>query len=156
MKAMVINRIVALREDAAPLQLVELPVPEPAAGEVRIRVSACGVCHTELDEIEGRTAPSQLPVVPGHEAIGRVDSCGAGATRFVPGTRVGVGWIHHSSGRRGGEPEPGFVATGRDCNGGYAEYLDRAGGLRLPHTGRVFRCRGSTIAVCRAASAIAP
>jgi len=123
MKAMVINRIVSLHEDAAPLDLVELPDPEPAAGEVRIRVSACGVCHTELDEIEGRTAPPRLPVVPGHEVIGRVDRCGAGASRFAPGTRVGVGWIHHSSGGRDENVSPDFVATGRDCNGGYAEYL---------------------------------
>jgi propanol-preferring alcohol dehydrogenase len=123
MKAMVINRIVLLHEDAAPLELVELPDPEPAAGEVRIRVSACGVCHTELDEIEGRTAPPRLPVVPGHEVIGRVDRCGAGATRFAPGARVGVGWIHHSSGGRDENVSPDFVATGRDCNGGYAEYL---------------------------------
>jgi len=123
MKAMIINRIVSLHEDAAPLELVELPDPEPAAGEVRIRVSACGVCHTELDEIEGRTAPPRLPVVPGHEVVGRVDRCGAGATRFAPGARVGVGWIHHSSGGRDENLSPGFVATGRDCNGGYAGYL---------------------------------
>ena len=88
MKAMVINRIVSLLEDEAPLDLVELPDPEPVAGEVRIRVSACGVCHTELDEIEGRTAPPNLPVVPGHEVIGRVDRCGAGAKRFAVGARV--------------------------------------------------------------------
>lgn len=123
MKAMVINRIVSLREDASPLEAVELPDPEPAAGEVRIRVSACGVCHTELDEIEGRTAPPRLPVVPGHEVIGRVDRCGAGATRFAPGTRVGVGWIHHSTGAPDENLSPAFVATGRDVNGGYAGYL---------------------------------
>ena len=123
MKAMVINRIVSLLDDEAPLELVELPDPEPQAGEVRIRVSACGVCHTELDEIEGRTAPPHLPVVPGHEVIGRVDRCGAGANRFAEGARVGVGWIHHSSGAPDENLDPGFVATGRDCNGGYAEYL---------------------------------
>jgi propanol-preferring alcohol dehydrogenase len=123
MKAMVINRIVSLLEDAEPLELVELPDPEPAAGEVRIRVSACGVCHTELDEIEGRTAPPQLPVVPGHEVIGRVDRCGAAATRFTEGDRVGVGWIHSSSGGMDENLSPEFLATGRDRNGGYAEYL---------------------------------
>ena len=123
MKAMVITRIVSLDEDSAPLELVELPDPEPAAGEVRIRVSACGVCHTELDEIEGRTAPPQLPVIPGHEVIGRVDRCGAGATRYAPGDRVGVGWIHSSSGTPDENLSPAFVATGRDRNGGYAEYL---------------------------------
>jgi len=62
-------------------------------------------------------------VVPGHEVIGRVDRCGAGAARFAPGTRVGVGWIHHSTGAPDENLSPAFVATGRDCNGGYAEYL---------------------------------
>jgi propanol-preferring alcohol dehydrogenase len=123
MKAMIINRIVSLLEDEAPLELVELPDPEPAAGEVRIRVSACGVCHTELDEIEGRTAPPHLPVVPGHEVIGRIDRCGSGASRFTPGARVGVGWIHSSSGTPDENLSPAFTATGRDRNGGYAEYL---------------------------------
>lgn len=123
MKAMVIDRIVPLDGEAAPLRAVELPDPEPAAGEVRIRVSACGVCHTELDEIEGRTAPPRLPVVPGHEVIGRVDRCGPGARRFAPGDRVGVGWIHHSSGGHDENLSPAFTATGRDRNGGYAEYL---------------------------------
>jgi len=132
MKAMVINRIVSLREDSAPLELVELPDPEPAAGEVRIRVHACGVCHTELDEIEGRTAPPRLPVVPGHEVIGRVDRCGAGATRFAVGARVGVGWIHSSSGAPDENLSPAFVATGRDRNGGYAEYITVPEGYACP------------------------
>jgi propanol-preferring alcohol dehydrogenase len=123
MKALVINRLVSLVEELEPLALVELPDPEPAAGEVRIRVAACGVCHTELDEIEGRTAPPHLPVVPGHEVIGRVDRCGAGATRFEPGARVGVGWIHSSTGAVDENLSPAFAATGRDHNGGYAEYL---------------------------------
>jgi len=123
MKAMVMRRIVSLDEDDHPLELVELPDPEPGPGEIRIRVAACGVCHTELDEIEGRTVPPRLPVVPGHEVIGRVDRCGDGARRFVPGDRVGVGWIHHSSGTTDENLSPEFVATGRDRNGGYAEYL---------------------------------
>jgi propanol-preferring alcohol dehydrogenase len=120
---MVIDRIVSLDEDEAPLTLTQLPDPEPAAGEVRIRVSACGVCHTELDEIEGRAAPPRLPVVPGHEVVGRVDRRGPGANRFAEGDRVGVGWIHHASGAPDENLDPGFVATGRDHNGGYAEYL---------------------------------
>ena len=72
MRAMVLPRIVSLDDVDAPLELVELPAPEPGSGEILIRVAACGVCHTELDEIEGRTAPPRLPVVPGHEVIGRV------------------------------------------------------------------------------------
>jgi alcohol dehydrogenase, propanol-preferring len=123
MKAMVISRIVSLDEDVAPLDLVELPIPQPAANELRIKVSACGVCHTELDEIEGRTAPPRLPVVPGHEVVGRVDALGAGSVRFKPGDRVGVGWIHSSSGAPDENISQEFRATGRDVNGGYAEYM---------------------------------
>jgi alcohol dehydrogenase, propanol-preferring len=123
MKAMVINRISSFKDDASPLALVELPVPEPGAGEVRIRVAVCGICHTELDEIEGRTAPPRLPVVPGHEVVGRVDKLGAGAARFRIGDRVGVGWIHSSSGAVDENLSPSFRATGRDADGGYAEYM---------------------------------
>jgi propanol-preferring alcohol dehydrogenase len=123
MKAMVIDRIVSLEDQDAPLSARELPVPEPGAGEIRIKISACGVCHTELDEIEGRTAPPRLPVVPGHEVVGRLDKRGAGATRFDIGERVGVGWIHSSSGSADENLSPGFRATGRDVDGGYAEYM---------------------------------
>jgi propanol-preferring alcohol dehydrogenase len=123
MKAMVIDRILSLSDQDAPLTAVELPVPEPEAREIRIRVCACGVCHTELDEIEGRTAPPRLPVVPGHEVVGRVDKCGAGAGRFEIGERVGVGWIHSSSGMADENLSPRFRATGRDVNGGYADYM---------------------------------
>ncbi|MCG6942458.1 MAG: zinc-dependent alcohol dehydrogenase family protein [Thiohalocapsa sp.] len=123
MRAMVIDRIVSLADDEAPLASVELPDPEPGPGEVRIRVSACGVCHTELDEIEGRTAPPRLPVVPGHEIVGRVDKIGKSATRFAVGDRVGVGWIHASSGEPDENLSPDFEATGRDVDGGYAEYM---------------------------------
>jgi propanol-preferring alcohol dehydrogenase len=120
---MVIDRIVSLAGDDAPLAPVELPDPEPGPGEVRIRVCACGVCHTELDEIEGRTAPPRLPVVPGHEVVGRVDRLGPGANRFAVGDRVGVGWIHASSGEPDENLSPDFQATGRDVDGGYAEYM---------------------------------
>jgi len=123
MKAMVINKIVSFEEDEAPLELVELPTPEPKAGEVRLKVSACGVCHTELDEIEGRTVPPVFPVVPGHEVIGRVDKLGKGTTRFREGDRVGVGWIHSSTGTADENITPEFKATGRDVNGGYAEFM---------------------------------
>jgi len=123
MKAMLMKRIVSLKEEDSPLELVELPTPEPAAGEIRIRVAACGVCHTELDEIEGRTPPPRLPVVPGHEVVGRVDRLGRGSTRFRAGERVGVGWIHTSSGGEHENISAGFVATGRDVDGGYAEYM---------------------------------
>jgi propanol-preferring alcohol dehydrogenase len=123
MKAMVLNEIVSLDEVEAPLALADLPVPDPGRGEIRIKVSACGVCHTELDEIEGRTAPPVLPVVPGHEVVGRVDAVGTGVAAFTEGDRVGVGWIHSSSGEPDENLSPAFEATGRDANGGYAEYM---------------------------------
>jgi len=123
MKAMVIDRIVSLAQDEAPLRGMDLPLPEPGTGEIRVKVHACGVCHTELDEIEGRTAPPRLPVVPGHEVVGRVDVVGPDASRFSEGDRVGVGWIHASSGASDENLSPLFRATGRDVNGGYAEYL---------------------------------
>jgi propanol-preferring alcohol dehydrogenase len=123
MKAMVMTRIVSLSDEAEPLVPVDLPIPEPAGDEIRIKVSACGVCHTELDEIEGRTPPPELPVVPGHEVIGRVDKIGRNAARFRQGERVGVGWIHSSCGGAHENIDTSFVATGRDVNGGYAEYM---------------------------------
>ncbi|NJO67639.1 MAG: alcohol dehydrogenase catalytic domain-containing protein [Rhodospirillales bacterium] len=123
MRAMVMDRVVSLSETMAPLRLADLPVPTPGPGEVRVRVSACGVCHTELDEIEGRTAPPRLPVVPGHEVIGRIDALGEGAGGLHEGDRVGVGWIHHSSGDASENISPAFRATGRDVNGGYADYM---------------------------------
>ena len=123
MKAMMLTRIVSLDEETAPLELVEVPQPQPRPGEIRLRVAACGVCHTELDEIEGRTAPPVLPIVPGHEVVGHIDKLGSGARRFRLGERVGVGWIHRSSGAADENISPQFVATGRDANGGYAEYM---------------------------------
>ena len=76
MQAMVLKKIVSLDNVENPLELMELPTPAPKAGEILLKVSACGVCHTELDEIEGRTAPPKLPVVLGDEVIGRVEQCG--------------------------------------------------------------------------------
>ena len=126
---MVIERLGSVREGATPLALVERPEPTPGPGQVVIRVSACGVCHTELDEIEGRTPPPRLPVIPGHQVVGRVVSVGAGVTGRAPGDRVGVAWIFHADGqcafcRRGDENLcPHFAATGRDADGGYAEAM---------------------------------
>ena len=120
---MVLRKIVSLKEVATPLELVDLPVPVPRAGEVLVRVSACGVCHTELDEIEGRTAPEKLPVVPGHEVVGRVERVDESVTKLREGDRVGIGWIHSSSGQPDENLSPQFRATGRDVNGGYAEFM---------------------------------
>jgi propanol-preferring alcohol dehydrogenase len=123
MKAMVLDRIASLAEGAAPLRLSELPTPVPGDHEVLVRVHACGVCHTELDEIEGRLRPPQLPVVLGHEVIGHVEARGSQAKSFAIGARVGVGWIHHSSGQADENLSPLFTATGCHVNGGYAQYL---------------------------------
>jgi propanol-preferring alcohol dehydrogenase len=123
MKAMLLRRTGLLRDQPNPLELAELPEPCPAADEILIRVAACGVCHTELDEIEGRTPPPRLPVVPGHEVIGHVVQCGATANRHQVGDRVGIGWIHHSDGSPCENLSHRFRATGRDVNGGYAEWM---------------------------------
>ena len=123
MKALIISKTASLADNPRPLQLVELEKPQPGEGQVLVKVSVCGVCHTELDEIEGRTPPPSLPVVPGHEVIGRVASLGKNASRFDRGDRVGVGWIYSSSGSDDENLSPEFRATGRDVNGGYAEYM---------------------------------
>ncbi len=129
MKAMVIDRICDLIEEQNPLKMVELPKPSIKDREILMKVSACGVCHTELDEIEGRTPPPKLPVIPGHQLVGVVEEVGNSVTRFQPGDRVGVAWIYSACGKckfclKGEENLcPEFKATGRDENGGYAEYM---------------------------------
>jgi propanol-preferring alcohol dehydrogenase len=129
MKAMVLRQLGPVGPDADPLVLEEAPDPEPGPGQVLLEVSACGVCHTELDEIEGRTAPPVLPVILGHQVVGHIADRGTGADRFAPGERVGVGWIYAACGncefcRRGLENLcPDFKAAGRDANGGYAEKM---------------------------------
>ena len=112
MRAMILERIVSLDDVETPLREVERPVPEPGEREIRVQVTACGVCHTELDEIEGRTLPPRLPVIPGHEVIGRVERLGPGATRWSIGDRVGVGWIHSSCGGEHENLADEFRATG--------------------------------------------
>jgi len=129
MKAMVLHEIAAADSRRQPLIKEERPDPVPGTGEILIKVSTCGVCHTELDEIEGRTPPPVLPVILGHEVVGRVAGAGPGATRFRTGDRVGVGWIHSACGHctaciSGNENVcSDFRATGRDADGGYAEYM---------------------------------
>lgn len=123
MKAMILRKIVSLETCRAPLELVELPDPQPQADEVLLEVSACGVCHTELDEIEGRLAPARLPIVLGHQVVGNVAARGRDVTEHRIGDRVGVGWIHRSSGDEAENLSPQFRATGRDVDGGYAERM---------------------------------
>lgn len=123
MKAMILPKIVSLHDTTSPLQLVDLPKPKPGRREVLIRIAACGVCHTELDEIEGRTAPVRLPVVLGHQVVGEIEAVGSEVTQRAVGQRVGVGWIFDSSGGPDENVSPQFRATGRDADGGYAEYM---------------------------------
>ncbi|MGD0886902.1 MAG: zinc-dependent alcohol dehydrogenase family protein [Thermodesulfovibrionales bacterium] len=128
MKAMVLKEHRNIEENSLPLELVDLPVPYPGEEEILIKVSVCGVCHTELDEIEGRTPPSRFPIIVGHQIVGRVEETGRGATRFRKGERVGVAWINSACGKcmfclEGKENLcDDFKATGRDADGGYAEY----------------------------------
>jgi propanol-preferring alcohol dehydrogenase len=129
MKAMILKKLGSISENEAPLELVDLTDPVPGETEILVRVSACGVCHTELDEIEGRTPPPELPVVLGHQVVGRVEQTGDKAGTYNIGDRVGVGWIYSSCGRckfclKGNENLcHEFKATGRDVNGGYAQYM---------------------------------
>jgi alcohol dehydrogenase, propanol-preferring len=129
MKTMTLKRLCSLTENQTPLEPMDLPDPVPAEDEILVKISCCGVCHTELDEIEGRTPPPRLPIVPGHQVVGRVAAAGARADTFAVGDRVGVAWIYSACGRcrfclAGNENLcPYFKATGRDVNGGYAQYM---------------------------------
>lgn len=129
MKAMILKSLTELSQNPNPLELIRLPDPVPGPHEVLIHVTACGVCHTELDEIEGRTPPPHLPVIPGHQVVGRVVRKGKGVTRFETGDRIGVAWIFSSCGKcsycMNGNDNlcSEFKATGRDVHGGYAEKM---------------------------------
>ena len=129
MNAMVLNGICDLNENKNPLIMTNLPDPVPGQKEILVKVSACGVCHTELDEIEGRMPPSRLPAVLGHQVVGKVEKTGRGATKYKIGDRVGIAWIYSSCGKcrfclQGDENLcKEFKATGQDTNGGYAEYM---------------------------------
>ena len=129
MRAMVLEQLGSLLENPRPLIARDVPTPNPIAGRVLIRIGACGVCHTELDEIEGRLPPSALPRIPGHQVIGRIADVGRDVDRAVIGARVGVAWIYRACGHcracTSGQENlcPDFLATGRDADGGYAEWM---------------------------------
>jgi len=126
---MLLEALGPVRDDWTALVPADWPDPAPGVGEILVRVSTCGVCHTELDEIEGRTPPPRLPVIPGHQVVGRVEALGEGAHLFRVDDRVGIAWIHSACGRcdfcRRGEENlcDQFRATGRDTHGGYAELI---------------------------------
>jgi propanol-preferring alcohol dehydrogenase len=128
--------------DAGPLVRVDRELPEPAPGQVRLRVTCCGVCRTDLHLAEGDLPPRRPRVTPGHEVVGVVDALGPGSSRFAMGERIGVAWLGHTDGscrycRRGDEnlcAAPLF--TGWDVDGGYADacVVDEAYAYRLPES----------------------
>jgi len=125
MKAMLLKEISPVERQ--PLQWVDLPTPTPGPKEILVKVSACGICHTELDEIEGRLPPN-LPIILGHEIVGRIEGLGSGVTTFAQGDRVGIAWINSACGKcqfcQGGVENlcKEFKGTGCDAHGGYAQY----------------------------------
>jgi propanol-preferring alcohol dehydrogenase len=127
MKAIILSRTAPIEQK--PLQEVELPVPTPKDTEILMKVSACGLCHTDLDEIEGRLQPSVLPIVPGHQVVGTVAEKGRAVSRHQLGDRVGITWLYSHCGRcrfcQTGRENLCELArwTGKDANGGYAEYM---------------------------------
>src|SRR5206468_5992055 len=127
MKACVLSRPAPV--ETRPLEYIEVPVREPGKDEVLVRVLYCGVCRTDLHVTEGELAPRKSPVIPGHQVVGIVESCGADVQDIAPGARVGVAWLHRTCGRcpyclAGKEnlcDAPEF--TGWTVDGGYAEYV---------------------------------
>ena len=129
MKAFLLKNNCNLNNCDAPLEYAEVPMPVIAENDILIRVTYCGICHTEMDEIEGRVKPAFLPIIPGHQAVGIVHETGKFANRFSIGDKVGVSWIYSSCGNcshceQGNENLcPNFKGTGKDANGGYAEFM---------------------------------
>lgn len=130
MKAWVISKVTErITSDTRPLEFVELDIPVLSERDILIKVHACGVCHTEIDEIEGRATPSFFPIIPGHQIVGEVVKVGHLVQKFKVGDRVGAGWIYSACGKcefclRGLENLcKDFRATGKDAHGGYAEYF---------------------------------
>jgi len=138
MRAMMLERPAPMRDEPEPLKAADSPDPVPKAGELLLRVAACGVCHTELDEIEGRMPPPRLPVIPGHQAVGRVEAIGPGAAGWRVGDRAGAAWIFSACGhcsfcREGRENLCAeFRGTGRDADGGYADRLVMPAAFAIP------------------------
>src|SRR5579862_1002382 len=120
-------RAMMMRRPRQPLELVELPDPDPGPGEVRLKVLACGVCRTDLHVLDAELPDPKLPLIPGHEIVGVVETLGPGVASLREGQLVGVGWLgracHHCpyclSGRENLCDFPLFTGYTRD--GGYAE-----------------------------------
>jgi alcohol dehydrogenase, propanol-preferring len=126
MRALILEHARPVEEN--PLREADLPIPAPGPGDVRVKVRACGLCHTDLHTVEGELPAHKSPVVPGHQIVGVIDALGAGVTTHKEGDRVGVPWLHSTDGtcefcRCGLENLcPNARFTGYDADGGYAEY----------------------------------
>jgi len=128
MKAMILREARPIEEN--PLQIVDIEEAAPGPGEIRVGISACGLCHTDLHTVEGELPPAKLPLIPGHQVVGRVERVGAEASRFRVGDRVGVAWLHSTCGNcafclHGKEnlcEQARF--TGYHVDGGYAQYIN--------------------------------
>lgn len=153
MKAMVLRKVAPIEEK--PLELEDWPIPAPGPKQILVKISACGVCHTELDEIEGRLQP-RLPIILGHEIVGRVESFGPEVTEYKSGDRVGIGWINYACGkchfcRQGNENLCSeFQGTGCHANGGYAEYTVVSEDFAYPIPDR-FSCSQAAPLLCAGA-----
>ena len=127
MRAMVLNKISPVED--RPLEAADLPIPTPADNQILVKISVCGVCHTDLDEIEGRLKPPKLPIVLGHQIVGMVADIGKAVTKFKTDERIGIIWLYSACGKcsfcqRGNENLCDRAKwTGKDVNGGYAEYM---------------------------------
>jgi propanol-preferring alcohol dehydrogenase len=138
MNAMVLTKI------KTPLEWKELPDPQPGPGEIRVRVTTCGVCRTDLHVVDGELPDPMIPVIPGHEIVGRIDLIGAGVKGFKTGERVGIPWLGHTcrvcpyclAGRENLCDHPLF--TGYTRNGGFATMVlaDERFAFPLGETGR--------------------
>jgi propanol-preferring alcohol dehydrogenase len=136
-------RAMVLEQTGQPLQLLQRPEPLPGPGQVQVKVSACGVCRTDLHVVDGDLSEARLPIIPGHEIVGSISALGEGVDNFEIGQRVGIPWLGYSCGccqycQSGAEnlcDEPGF--TGYQIDGGYAEMTvaDARFCFALPHTG---------------------
>lgn len=126
MKAMALKRRQPIEEN--PLEYADVPTPVPRRGQVRLRIAVCGICHTDLHTIEGELRGGKLPVIPGHQIVGTVDAVGEGVTRFRPGDRLGIPWLHSTCGQcafcQWGQENlcENALFTGHSVDGGYAEY----------------------------------
>jgi propanol-preferring alcohol dehydrogenase len=127
MKAMLLKSFGSIEDE--PLEWVDIPRVDPGPEDILIRVSVCGVCHTDLHTVEGELPEVKLPIIPGHQVVGKVERRGERADRFKVGDRVGVAWLYSSDTtcaycRRGNENLcPNARFTGYHENGGYAEYI---------------------------------